>query len=185
MFKIAQKKAVDKFVNPEFIKNIKEEEPNMVKHLDILKQINEHGYLTTNSQAGIKTENYEERSFIIGFMLRKDAQKFVHTINTTTDKIAVSIVVSDNYADVKLDIPLTMENKKGIWKSFYHMSTFVPFKHMIQEKQNMGLLDTIIKDKDIEPLDILYIFCWDPKWNRNGSSKTGLFTDVLKILKTI
>lgn len=54
MFKTSQKKALDKFSNPEFIKNIKEEEPNMVKYLDILKQINEHGYLTTNSQAGIK-----------------------------------------------------------------------------------------------------------------------------------
>jgi len=173
MFKIAQKKAVDKFTNPEFIKNIKEEDPNMIKQLDILKQINEHGYLTINSQGGIKTENYEERSFIIGFMLRKDAIKFVHNINMNTDKIALSIVESDTYADAKLDIPLTIENKKGIWKSFYHMSTFVPVKHLIQEKQKMGL------DPNV---DVLYIFCWDPKWNRNGSSKTGLFTDVLKML---
>jgi hypothetical protein len=176
MFKIAQKNAVDKFTNPEFIKNIEEEDPTMVKHLNILKQINEYGYLTTNSQAGIKTENYEERSFIIGFMSRKDAQKFVHTINTTTDKIALSVVVSDTYADPKLDIPLTMENKKGIWKSSYHMSTFVPINHLIREKQKIGLN---------QDLDILYIFCWDPKWNRNASSKMGLFTDVLKILKTI
>ena len=174
MFKIAQKKAVAKFNDQEFIINIKEEEPNMTKHLDILKQINQHGYLTTNSQAGIKTENYEERAFIIGFMLRKDALHFVDNINMNTDKIALSVVVADTYADPKLDIPLTMENKKGIWKSFYHMSTFVPVKHLIREKQKMGL----------DPnMDILYIFCWDPKWNRNASSNTGLITDVLKILK--
>lgn len=177
MFKIAQKKLVDKFTDPEFIKNIKEEDPTMVKHLNILKQINEYGYLTTNSQAGTKTDNYEERSFIIGFMTRKDAQKFVHTINMNTDKIALSVVVSDTYADPKLDIPLTIENKKGIWKSSYHMSTFVPVKYLIREKQKMHLSDS--------NNDILYIFCWDPKWNRNASSKTGLFTDVLKILKTI
>lgn len=109
-------------------------------------------------------------------MLRKDALNFVHNINVTTDKIALCVIETDTYADVKLDIPLTMENKKGIWKSFYHMSTFVPVKHLIREKQKMGLLDP--------NMDILYIFCWDPKWNRNGSSKTGLFTDVLKILKS-
>ena len=173
MFKIAQKNAVEKFTNLEFIKNIEDEDPTMVKHLNILKQINEYGYLTTNSQAGIKTENYEERSFIIGFMSRKDAQNFVHTINMNTDKIALSVVVSDTYADPKLDIPLTMENKGA---PVTHMSTFVPVKYLIREKQKIGLK---------QDLDILYIFCWDPKWNRNASSKTGLFTDVLKILKTI
>lgn len=170
-FNATQKKAVDKFTDLEFIKNIKEEDPTMVKHLDILKQINEYGYLTTNSQAGTKTENYEERSFIIGFMLQKDAQFFVQNINMNTDKIALSVVVSDTYADPKLDIPLTIENK-GI---VTHMSTFVPFNYLKQEKQKMGL----------NVKEILYIFCWDPKWNRNASSKTGLFTDVLKILKTI
>ena len=175
-FKAAQKKAVDNFTNPEFIANIEEEEPNMVKQLDILKKINKHGYLTTNSQSGIKTENYEERSFIIGFMLRKDAENFVHNMNMKTDKIALCVVVSDTYADRKIDIPLTMENKKGIWKSFTHMSTFVPFKYFNKEKQKIGL----------EPnTDVLYIFCLDPTWNRSASSKTGLFTDVLKILKTI
>jgi hypothetical protein len=177
MFNIAQKKAVDKFTNPEFIENIKEEDPTMVKHLNILKQINEYGYLTTNSQAGTKTNNYEERSFIIGFMLRKDALHFVDKINMKTDKIALCVVVSDTYADPKLDIPLTMENKKDIWKSVTHMSTFVPVKHLIQEKQKIGL--------NTKDPDILYIFCFDPKWNRNASSKMGLFTDVLKILKTI
>jgi hypothetical protein len=104
-------------------------------------------------------------------MTRKDAHIFVNTINMNTDKIALSVVVSDTYADPKLDIPLTMENK-GI---FTHMSTFVPFNYLNQEKQKMHLLDSM--------KDILYIFCWDPKWNRNASSKTGLFTDVLKILK--
>jgi len=51
-FNAAQKKAVAKFDSPEFIENIKEEDSTMVKHLDILKEINECGLLTTNSQAG-------------------------------------------------------------------------------------------------------------------------------------
>jgi hypothetical protein len=151
MFKIAQKKAVVKFSNPEFIENIKEEDPTMVKHLDILKKINEHGYLTTNSQAGRKTEKYEERSFIIGFMIKKDAIKFVDNINMNTDKIALCIVVSDMYADTKLDIPLTIENN---FTSVTHMSTFVPFNYLNKEKQKMGLN---------QDSDILYIFCFDPK----------------------
>jgi hypothetical protein len=40
-FNAAQKKAVSMFDNPEFIANIKEEDPTMVKHLDILKKINQ------------------------------------------------------------------------------------------------------------------------------------------------
>ena len=62
-FNAAQKKAVIKFDDPQFIANIKEEDPTMVKHLDILKKINENGYLTKNSQAGRKSNEYE-RAYI-------------------------------------------------------------------------------------------------------------------------
>jgi hypothetical protein len=32
---------------------------------------------------------------------------------------------------------------------------------------------------------IVYVFCWDTKWNRDASNKTGLFTDVYKILRGV
>jgi hypothetical protein len=165
-FKAAQKKVVAKFDHPEFIKNIKEEDLTMVKHLGILKEINECGLLTTNSQAG----NTYERAYILGFMLKKDAIQFIKNMNIDTDKNALYVSISNIDADPKLDIPLTIENQKVIT----HMSTSVPRRIWENERKQLDLDD-----------DIIYIFCWDPKWNRNASSKMGLFTDVLKILKSM
>ena len=174
-FKEPQKKAVAKFDNLEFIENIKDEDPTMIKHLDILKEINEYGFLTTNSQAGRKTLIIYERSYILGFMLKKDAIKFIKVMSIETDKNAVYVSINNAYADPKLDIPLSIEkNKKDEWEVFTHMSTSVPKTFWDKERKKLELDE-----------DIVYIFCWDPKWNRNASSKMGLFTDVLKILKTI
>lgn len=169
-FNAAQKKAVTKFDDPEFIANIKEEDPTMVKHLDILKKINEYGYLTKNSQAGRKTKNEYERAYIQGFMMKKDAIEFLKKMNIDTDKNAIYVSVSINNIESSFDIPLTIQLNKVVT----HMSTTVPLRIWNQERKYLNL------DKDV-----VYIFCWDPKWNRNASSKTGLFTDVLKILKTI
>lgn len=169
-FKAAQKKAVDKFENPEFIENIKEEDSTMVKYLGILKEINECGFLTTNSQTGRKTPIIYEKAYILGFMLKKDAVKFIKTMSIETDKNALYVSISNIDADPTLDIPLTIEKQKVIT----HMSTSVPRRIWENERKQLDLDD-----------DIIYIFCWDPKWNRTASSKMGLFTDVLKILKTI
>ena len=173
-FKAAQKKAVAKFDTVEFIENIKDEDSTMVKHLDILKQINECGYLTTNSQAGRKTKSvYHERSYILGFMLKKDAIQFIENMNINTDKIAVYLSINNADSDTKLDIPLTIEKKDQL-KVFTHMSTSIPKRFWERERKQLNLND-----------DVVYIFCWDPIWNRNASNKNGLFTDVLKVLKTI
>jgi hypothetical protein len=171
-FNAAQKKAIIKFDDPEFIKNIKEEDPTMVKHLDILKEINKYGYLTKNSQAGRKSNEYE-RAYIQGFMMKKNAIEFLKRMNINTDKNAIYVSVSNNNIESSFDIPLTIE-KNNKWEVVTHMSTTVPLRIWDQERKYLNL------DKDV-----VYIFCWDPKWNRNASTKTGLFTDVLKILKTI
>lgn len=168
-FNAAQKKAVSMFDNPEFIANIKEEDPTMVKHLDILKKINENGYLTKNSQAGRKTKNENERAYIQGFMMKKNAIEFLKRMNIETDKNA--IYVSINEKEPIFNIPLTIENK---WEVVTHMSTTLPVRIWNQERKYLNL-----------DANIVYIFCWDPKWNRNASSKNGLFIDVLNVLKTI
>ena len=176
-FNAAQKKAVAKFNNPEFIENIKDEDSTMVKHLGILKEINECGLLTTNSQAGRKTATIYERAYITGFMLKKDATKFIKMMSIETDKVIISPLWHGGFidADPKLDIPLTIE-KKDHWEVFTHMSTSAPIEFWNKERKQIDLDDE---------RGIVYIFCWDPKWNRNASSKNGLFTDVLKILKSI
>ena len=166
-FNAAQKKAVTKFDDPEFIVNIKEEDPTMVKHLNILKKINENGYLTKNSQAGRKSNEYE-RAYIQGFMMKKDAIDFLKRMNIETDKNA--IYVSINETEPIFNIPLTIQLNKVVT----HMSTTVPLRIWNQERKYLNL------DKDV-----VYIFCWDPKWNRNASNKNGLFIDVLNVLKSI
>ena len=168
-FNAAQKKAVSMFDNPEFIANIKEEDPTMVKHLYILKKINQYGYLTTNSQAGRKTNEYE-RAYIQGFMMKTHAIEFLKRMNIETDKNA--IYVSINEKEPIFDIPLTIE-KNQKWEVVTHMSTTLPVRIWNQERKYLNLDDGV------------YIFCWDPKWIRNASSKNGLFTDVLNVLKTI
>lgn len=167
-FNAAQKKAVSTFDNPEFIANIKEEDPTMIKYLDILKEINKYGYLTKNSQAGRKTKNEYERAYIQGFMMKKDAIEFLKRMNIETHKNA--IYVSINEKESLFNIPLTIQINKVVT----HMSTTIPLRIWNQERKYLHL------DKDV-----VYIFCWDPKWNRNASSKTGLFTDVLNVLKSI
>jgi hypothetical protein len=172
-FKAAQKKAVANFDNPEFIENIKDEDPNMVNHLGILKQINECGFLTTNSQAGIKTIKplFHERAYILGFMVKNDAAQFMKNMSIETDKVVICPSF-EICVDKAFDIPLSME-KKDEWKVFTHMSTSLPRRIWDKERKKL----------DLDKKDIVYIFCWDPKWNRNASNKNGLFTDVLKILK--
>jgi hypothetical protein len=55
-FKDAQSMAIHKFNTDDFLTRIKEEDDSMLKHLPILKLINEKGLLTTGSQAGRKTK---------------------------------------------------------------------------------------------------------------------------------
>jgi uncharacterized protein YqfB (UPF0267 family) len=173
-FKAAQIKAVAKFDDPEFIANIKDEDFTMVKHLDILKKINQYGYLTTNSQAGRKTITIYERAYIQGFMMKKDAVEFIKNINIKTDKNAIVVSITNSIIDPKFDIPLSIQYKNK-WEVFTHMSTTIPLQFWNQERTYLNL----------DNRDMVYIFCWDPQWNRNASSKYGLFTEVLKILKTI
>jgi hypothetical protein len=101
-------------------------------------------------------------------MMKKDAIEFLKRMNIKTDKNA--IYVSINETEPIFNIPLTMQLNKVVT----HMSTTIPLRIWNQERKYLNL------DKDV-----VYIFCWDPKWTRNASSKTGLFTDVLKILKTL
>ena len=104
-------------------------------------------------------------------MMKKDAIEFLKRMNIETDKNA--IYVSINEKESLFNIPLTIQNENK-WEVVTHMSTTIPLRVWDQERKYLNLNK-----------DVVYIFCWDPKWNRNASTKTGLFTDVLKILKTI
>lgn len=187
-FKDAQAKSVKMFSNPEFIKRIKEEDETMLKHMNILQKINSSGYLTIESQAGnrknglsvIDGNKYEirERSYIAGFMKEEDASIFIKQMALDTDKNAMYIPYCSNdmYMPSKLDIPLTVTIKNKLTTVTTHNSSALPNNvwHMLRKNAHINKSEKIA-----------YIFCWDSKWCRNASSATGLFTDVLKVLKEI
>lgn len=90
----------------------------MLSELYILKEINSHGFLTTESQAGRITKGKDfkihERAYITGFMLESDAPKFIKNMNLYTDKNAVFVPECND--DIKIppspDIPLTFLIRK-------------------------------------------------------------------------
>lgn len=182
-FKDAQTYAVHKFDSEEFLTRIKEEDDTMVQHLPLFKKMNEKGFITTGSQAGSKTKGIsvinnkpyvtEERAFIEGFMPYKQAVLFLKNMNLHTDKNAVNVFISDNpnFLNSELDIPLTITTQNNKTKVETHMPLYLPIN-------TINLFKNEHKINQNE--DVLYVFCWDPIWNRNASEKNGLFTDVFK-----
>ena len=185
-FKDALATSVKMFSSTDFIKRIKEEDELMLAHLDILKQMNRHGYLTTNSQAGhsnrgisvLDNKPYQttERAYITGFMLETKAVEFIKHMAIHTDKNAIFIPYcnDDVYTPSKLDIPLTLTKKKDETTVHTHMSVVLP-----QSVWEMYRKESHINKS--EP--VVFIFCWDTKWNRNASGSTGLFTDIVRVLQ--
>ena len=182
-------KRVEMFSKPEFIERVTDEDKTMLKHLDILKEINIHGFITNESQAGnhrkFKKPNentqYEiiERAYISGFMLESIASKFITSLSIETDKIAFFIpcVNDDVYLPSQLDIPLTIIVKDGKYSETHtHMSSAFPKSHWESERKQLNL------NKSEK---IVFIECIDYKWKRNASSPHGLFTDVLNTLKKL
>jgi len=184
IFKDAQSNAVLKFKSPEFITKISSEDSSMVEHLDILQKINKNGFITIESQAGKKIINSKkkfeihERSYLQGFMLETDAIKFIKNINIFTDKVAVNIPLCENSVRLipSLDIPLTITKRDDNIIINTHTSMALP----------KNVWDMYIKEVKLNKNEkVVLLMCWDIKWNRNASSLTGLFTDVLNILENL
>jgi len=171
------------FESPEFIERIRDEDSTMLKHLPLLKKINEHGYITTESQAGnhqrgiskVDGKPYElsERAYLSGFMLEEDAAIFIKNMSVYTDKNAMYIPVCDADIPTSLDIPLTITRKQGTLTVETHMSTALP-------KEASDFFKKMVHLNKSEK--VVFIFCWDPMWNRRASGRNGLFIDVYNTL---
>ena len=186
-FEDALKHSLKMLSSPEFLKDIEGEDATMVKHYGIIKEINKNGYLTIGSQAGHKSSGLtwdtkkpfvtEERAYMEGFMQEDKAAKFIEKLMTTTDKNAIVIAHVPGDITRKFDIPLTVDKVKGEKLQVRtHMATVASDEYMDYFRKNAHLNKT---DKAV------FIFCWDSTWNRNASSKHGLFTDILDTLKSI
>lgn len=186
-FNKAKEKAVKMLSSDEFKERVIDEDESMLDHINNLIKINKKGFITTESQGGKKStgktpegKHYtiEERAFVSGFMLEKKAEEFIKTINTKTDKNAMFIPHCEDkvYLPPGLDIPLTITNAEGTKTRndiTTHTSSALPKTIWEMYRKQAGINKT---EK------IVYVFCWDTKWNRNASKKNGLFIDIIKHL---
>ncbi len=158
----------------------------MVKHIPIFEEINKLGFLTTNSQAGKqrrgkksfhtgKPYTIHERAYMDGFLQESHAQEFILKMALNTDKVAMYVTsCKDPTIPRSLDIPLTITESGGKKDVTTHMSTVLPEAVMTMFRKQVHL------NKSEK---VVYVFCWDPIWNRPAMSKDGLFRDILQALK--
>lgn len=184
-FAEALQTSIKTLTSKEFQKRVEEEDEKMLKHLPLLQKINQHKFLTVNSQGGHKESGrsaldgkpYEisERAYLMGFMLEKDAEEFLKQMNIMTDKSAIFTPFCEDtlYLPSSLDIPVTLTKKGKQISVNTHLSSALP----------LSAWESFRKQAHINKSEpIVFVQCWDPKWNRNASGKSGLFTDVVKCL---
>ncbi len=181
----------------------REDAETTIPAIQILKEINKAGLLTTNSQTGEDEKGFNketkryyhivERAYIDGFMKRERALKVIEYLNAYTDKIAYFIYVNPDPAFQKLfyegdvkavpSIPVTVsgsssKSNKDIKQLFSAttMPTTLPQSTADFYKKNAKLNKSE---------DVLWLTFIDPEYGRNALKKDGLFTVVLDALKQI
>ena len=187
-FKEAQEAMVNQFDSPTFHERIKEEDPIMFKHIPLLKKINRAGMITFNSQSGQKISGLSaddhkpytiiERAYLFGWMKIEEAASFIFQLGISTDKQAIYLpMVSDNtLLPGSLAVPFTITITGKRTENTTRGSSALPERVYIQLKAESRL------NKSEK---VVAVMCWDPKWNRNASGPRGLFSDVLKVLRSI
>jgi len=183
-YKVSIAKQLRMLNSASFLDSIQEEDDTMIQNFERIKHINRHGYLTVESQAGLhrsginpqtrQTYSINERAYIAGFIPTQLATRFIKLMSLHTDKIAqyVPKVSDTTYLPSQLDVPLTVESGKVVT----HMSPALPV-HV----WDMWRTQCHIHQR--EP--VVFVECYDPKWDRHAMSESGLFTDVLHVLNMI
>ena len=181
-FQDAAKKSVAYLLGPEFKERVLDEDPTMLKHAPILAEINRHGYISFNSQAGRKYKSkvhaseYWERAYIEGFMLQSKAALFIKEMALHTDKVAQVLHLTTDestlYLPSSLNTPVTLENEQ----TRTHMPNIV----------SDATWQRLRKQHHIDKTEkIVWVSCYDLTWNRSAVGAKGLFKEVLHVLKKI
>lgn len=181
-FQAAVENWVEHLLSHEFKERVLEEDPTMLKHVPILAEINRHGFITNNSQAGRKNGKQDwdlwERAYLNGFMLQSEAVSFIKEMALHTDKVAQVLHPTTDQATLDLtsalNVPLTLEKNKE--KTETHMPNTVSITQWDRWRKECHI------DKTEK---IVFVVCYDLKWNRSAVGAKGLFKEVLKILKKI
>ncbi len=187
-FKDALKHSIKTLGSSDFIEEHRKEDPAMVKYFSLLADINREGFLTENSQAGKRTfgKHYQdgtpfvisERAYLAGYMEADKAVEFVKRMSIKTDKVVMFIAICGDTTHIPaaLDIPVTITEKAGKTDITTHQSTALPESVDAIQRSRVKL-----NKND----SAVMLFCYDTHWNRNAAGPHGLFTEVLKILKSI
>lgn len=143
----------------------------------LLQDMTKYGFLPMEHQLGIRRKgitDVHERSYVAGFMLESTAEQFLPYVTLYTDKTAIYTPVVEEYH--QFDIPVRVEYKDRKMKMTESVYNEIP----------EYVFDEYIKEAKLsfqEPL--VYVTCWDPMWNRNASDPSGLFYQMLGILKQL
>jgi hypothetical protein len=199
-FADAQKKMIDYLGSSEFSE--REDANTTISSVPILQKIIKKGFITQNSQEGIITSGFnketqryyhiEERAYLMGFMKRDDAIKFVEWMNTNTNKISFIIHIDyskeyENILDKGHDgffskIPVTVSNsaaKKTDIKKLYPVTT-------ILTAYTPSMIDFTKKTVHLDKSQsVHYIVVIDPVYGRHATSAHGIYKDVIKGLESI
>ena len=73
-FADSKENRIKMFDSPQFLQRIKDEDNYMLKYLEILKKMNEYGFITIESQSGVRKN---EKSYVIGFVEESKAENFI------------------------------------------------------------------------------------------------------------
>lgn len=178
-FDKAQKRMIQTLLSDDFTKRGDAEDT--LPDIPTLVQIIKKGFITENSQPGIDHrglaydtgEPYyiQERAYVIGYMKREAAVRFMNKFNLTSDKVCYIMVKDGFEKNVRPSewIPLTISDGKPVTR--------------ISLSMTKKTFDFYRKEAHInESEDVVQVVCYDPVWNRKASSKHGLLHDILQAL---
>lgn len=129
-----------------------------------LEQMNRLGFITLDSQEGMQNE----RAYVCGFMQPGRAERFVESVNTSSDMVALILRPAAKYVP---NTSIIVTRSKGSQK------TKIP---LINSRSDIANLQ---KDAGISAgARVVLVDCFDPKWERKAYSRDGLFCQVLAAL---
>jgi hypothetical protein len=178
-FKEVLKKYLDKFKTPDYAKELVQADAFIEPCLPLLKLMPALGFLPIDFHSGTPEKGKPElrnRAFIRGIMTTSHAEAFVLHMAVYTDKTAIHIPIITYSNNDVLTIPVALEttSKKINVKNYYYLGITE------EEYDDMYKLVDLSKKEDV-----IYLFCWDPTWNKNASSPDGLFSYMVSVLKHI
>jgi hypothetical protein len=172
-FRAVAKRRVELLGSSAFALRCKEESPDMLAHVPVLQEMNEHGYITFDSQDGTKNGPYLQRAYVSGFMQKKRAARFLKAMNMNTPMLCMLIPHAADivHTERAMDLPLTVRGETVVTS----MSSCVP-----HATHRVFLADAQV-DRVPEELD--HVFCMDLMWKRSVARKDGLFKTIVRVLK--